>query len=387
MAERVAFLPETPEELTPEWLSEVLGGEVTDLSYSALGDGIGFMGDVLLLNLISKDAAIPSQIVAKLPKKANRVMGELLGVYEREIMFFREVGEQVPLRIPITYYSEFDRDAGSEKQGEILEQIDKMPLFLNKVISVLGNFIAARKKRRYMLLIEYLDGYQPGDQLAGLGVDGCQQVLREIAQLHSKFWETNEIKGYFWLVDMAVDARIRHGMFNQHSADYKFKMPERVTPLIEWLEEHGARFLKEYPTLTPTTLLHCDLRLDNVLFSDSGCAFIDWQLTRAGPAAFDVAYFVTSALDVQATDEEVMQLLHVYHEALRQDGYTFDTFFDDYCRGLMQVLSNLSSVDDVDLGDGRGSKMMQAWLDRLAARLSMVDTERLLRNPDLMAQK
>ena len=47
MSDRVAYLPETPEELTPQWLGEVLGGEVTQVSSKALGDGIGFMGDVL----------------------------------------------------------------------------------------------------------------------------------------------------------------------------------------------------------------------------------------------------------------------------------------------------------------------------------------------------
>ncbi len=88
MASRQIFLPETPEAVSREWLSDVLGGEIIAVSQTPLGDGQGFMGDILLLDIVSEDPAIPSRVVAKLPKKANRVMGELLGVYEREIMFF-----------------------------------------------------------------------------------------------------------------------------------------------------------------------------------------------------------------------------------------------------------------------------------------------------------
>ena len=46
----------------------------------------------------------------------------------------------------------------------------------------------------------------------------------------------------------------------------------------------------------------------------------------------------------------------------------------------MGVLSNLSSVDDVELGEGRGAQMMQAWFNRLAARCQSVDLHRLLQD-------
>ena len=378
MAERVEYLPETPEELTAEWLSQVLGGEVTQVNQTVLGDGIGFMGDVLLLQIDSPDPNVPAKVVAKLPKKANRVMGELLGVYEREIMFFREVGGRVPLRIPKTYYSEFDRDAGSEKQGEILAQVDKLPLFLNKAISVVGNFIAAQKKRRYMLLIEYMDDFQPGDQLAGLDAADCSLVLREVAALHAHFWNSDAIDGYFWLLDVDVDARIRHGMFAQHVDVFEQSIGHTVKPHLDWLRENGVHLLHNFAAHAPKTLLHHDLRLDNVLFSGEHCAFIDWQLVRAGPAAFDVAYFITSALHEDASDADVDRLLQDYHQALNVAEYSFAQLKDDYHRGLMLVLSNLSSVDDVELGDGRGAQMMQAWFRRLAARCQSVDLNCLL---------
>ena len=145
MADKRAFLPETPEQITTDWLSTVLGSEVRDVDIRALGDGQGFMGDVLLLTLDGPSPELPSCLVAKMPKKSNRTMGEMLGVYEREVMFFRDFGSDLPIRVPRLYFSEFDRDKGSEKQGEVLRSLSRVPLFLAHLVGVIGGFIAASK--------------------------------------------------------------------------------------------------------------------------------------------------------------------------------------------------------------------------------------------------
>ncbi len=370
-------LPETPEELTADWLSQALAGPVTGVRQETLGDGIGFMGDVLHLHLDSEAAEVPDSVVVKLPKKANRVMGELLGVYEREIMFFREFGSDVPLRIPKLYFSEFDRDRGSENQAEILRKIDRLPLFFSKAISALGTWVAGAKKRRYLLMIEFLKDMQPGDQLAGLEAAGCAQVLREVAALHSAYWNNPAVRNHFWLLELDIDARLRHGMFTQNVDSFVDFAPADMSTPLAWLKPRGEQLMRSFVAGAPQTLLHCDLRLDNVVFDSEHCAFIDWQLVRTGPAAYDVAYFLTSALSAEAGREQVLGILRQYHAALAQPDYPFDRLWLDYQRALLLVLSNLSSVQQVQLGDGRGSDMMQAWLRRLAARLQDVELEKL----------
>ncbi|MEM9624224.1 MAG: phosphotransferase [Pseudomonadota bacterium] len=375
MATEQRYLPETPEELTPGWLSEALQTRVTDIRQEVLGDGVGFMGDVLRLHLQGDSAALPASVVVKLPKKANRVMGEMLGVYEREIMFFREFGSQVPLRIPKVYFSDFDRDKGSENQAEILRKIDGLPLFLNGVINRLGRLVAGSKKRRYMLIIEFLQDMQPGDQLQGLDAAGCSQVLSEVAAMHSAYWDSPSIDNHFWLLDMDVDARLRHGIFTQHVDSFAATVPGDVADKLAWLKQHGLQLTRQFFAGAPKTLLHYDLRLDNVVFDGPHCAFIDWQLVRAGPAAYDVAYFMASALPEHASREDVEQILHVYHQALGRADYSFDMLWLDYQRALLLVLSTLSSVEQVDIGEGRGKDMMEAWMRRLAARVADVDLQ------------
>lgn len=377
MAAKRPYLPETPEELTASWLSSALGGEIRAVVQTPLGDGQGFMGDILRLDLEAEDTAIPRALVAKLPKKANRVMGELLGLYEREIMFFREFGERVPIHVPRLYYSEFDRDKGSEKQEEILRAVDRLPRVFSKVISGLGTAIAAAKKRRYLLLIEYFGDMRPGDQLAGLSVPECRQVLGAIAPLHRRYWQSPELDNHFWLLAMDVDARIRHGMFLQHAEQYETVLDSELAPQLRWLREHGEGLVRQLVQQAPVTLLHCDLRLDNVVFDGEDCAFIDFQLVRRGPAAYDVAYFLSSALREDATASEEQALLEHYHRALAVPDYAFETFQRDYERAVLTVLAGLASASDIDFANDRGARMMAAWLRRLQRRAVSIDPTRL----------
>ena len=382
MTESRAYVPEHPQQITPEWLGEVLDRPVLRVAQRDLGEGVGFMGDILHLDVEVGGDATPHeslQMVAKLPKKENRVMGEMLGVYEREIMFFDTFGAELPIRAPRKIYSFFDRDSGSEKQAEILALLDRLPRFMSGLITAVGRKVAGAKDRRYMLIIEYLNGFAPGDQLAGLDLKRAQQVLKAIAPLHRHFWGGDRLSGHFWLLPYDLDARMRHGIYLSSVSRYQKLLGDEVAPQLRWLEKHGVELVRAFCRDAPHTMMHCDLRLDNVLFGAEECAFIDFQLVRRGPAAYDVAYFVTSAVreDVSAVDR--LGLLRAYHEALNTD-YPFADLKRDYDRALMIVLAGLSSADDVETGNERGSAMMSAWRRRLVAAVRDIDPDTLLRS-------
>ena len=72
-------LPELPEELTAEWLSAALGWPIEAVERQILGKGQGFLGDIVRLHLRSDSRDTPASVIAKLPKKANRATGEMLG--------------------------------------------------------------------------------------------------------------------------------------------------------------------------------------------------------------------------------------------------------------------------------------------------------------------
>lgn len=371
-------VPEHPEALTAEWLSTALGAPIRGVRREILGEGQGFLGDIVRLHLDSDDERLPASMVAKLPKLANRPVGELMGVYEREALFFRDFAPRVPARHPKIYFSHHDPDSGSEKQKEILAFCDRMPRLTHRMLMALGKYAAGRTHRRYLLLMEDLGTFEPGDQLAGASVERCARVLEQFAATHRAFWESPSLDDSFWLIPLGIDARMRAGIFRRSGPALRSVAPDGMQPYIDKLLELGGDLVKRLEADAPRTLIHCDLRLDNVCFDGERCAFLDWQLVRSGPAAYDVAYFIGGALPPETTEAEELRLLHRYHDALAVADYPFDRFHRDYQRGLLATLPSLAPTTDFNIDEGRGQAMMQRWRERLLARLSHVDLDRVV---------
>ncbi len=373
-----ADVPETPEALTTEWLGQALGWKVNGAERELLGQGQGFLGDIVRLRLDGADPATPASVIAKLPKKANRPMGEMLGVYEREVLFFQAYGADFPVRIPRIYFSHYDPDAGSARQKEILRAVDRLPRLLSPMVGYLGMRVAAAKKRRYLVVMEDLEAYRPGDQLAGADTEACARVLEQFAPAHRRFWAHPALDEQFWLLPMDIDARMREGILQRNVPAFLDEVGPGLRPYVAWLGDHYAQLARVLTREVPATLMHNDLRLDNVCFNGTDCAYLDWQLVRAGPAAYDVAYFLGSALHEAADAAAVEHILRRYHTALNVTGYEFEHLRRDYQRGLVLALAAVAPSADVTIDPGRGQAMMSRWRDRLARRLAGVELKELI---------
>jgi hypothetical protein len=394
-----AFIPERLEELTPEWLTSVLrergfisGANVASAEQTILGDGEGFLGIIVRLSLRydRDEAGAPASVIAKLPLPANRAMGEMLGAYERENLFYEELAGDLPLRTPRLYYSALDRDRGSEKQAEILAFVDRLPVSWSRRTLGIARWIAGRKQRRYVLLMEDLSGVRAGDQIQGATGDDCGQLLSAVAAAHAKYWGGSALDGHFWLLPMGIDLRMRFGMYRVHRERFTARfggiIDDEIAAQLAWLDVHGLDVTRRLFNESPQTLLHCDLRLDNVFYDDrdetpDSVIVYDWQLVRRGPAAYDVAYFLGGALEPDGDPAAEQRLLARYHEDLVKAGiadYDLAAFTDDYRRGLLACLLMLSTTDDVDMGDDRGVELMNVWISRLFGRLRGIDPQSLL---------
>lgn len=97
----------TPEELTSDWLSRVLGGPVESVAASPIGDG--HLSTTLRLSLTSEDPSIPASIVAKVPAEddRSRLLAASVRCYEREVKLFRELAPTVDIRMPHCYHGEW----------------------------------------------------------------------------------------------------------------------------------------------------------------------------------------------------------------------------------------------------------------------------------------
>jgi hypothetical protein len=395
-------IPDTPGELTCDWLNSALreGGvlreaHVTAVKHEVLGEGEGFMGTVvrLHLDLDRPEPDAPSKLIAKIPTdiQENRAIGELLGAYEREILFYSDLAARLPLRTPRVYFSAMDGSRTSKNEAAMAAMMDRWPMWLIRWMMVLVTWIARHRGRRYVLLVEDLAPGDAGDQVAGCSPADARDVLAAIAKVHAQFWNSPFLDSSYWLRRQDLNPRTMHSMFLRNLPSFSERFlssaPESFGSSLDWLERRAVELLRALYASTPETLLHCDLRLDNIMFPPAdrpgpdSIGFFDWQLTGRGPGTYDVAYFLSGALGADLPAEVELDLVRGYHEDLVAHGvrdYAFDDCLRDYRRALLAVLHRISSTDTMELGEGRGSDLIEAWLTRTLARLRDVDLDSLL---------
>ena len=228
-----------------------------------------------------------------------------------------------------------------------------------------------------------------GRDLEGCGVEQAYAVLRTVAGLHAAFWQSPRLDELWWA--WPVNAKPQRSQKRYRESRPAFdrlfrnRLPEHVFTLLDWLDEHGIELHRRVGDL-PRTLLHVDLRLDNLFFSDTTgdaeVTLIDWQTPGLGPAAFDVARFMGGSLRDDVSLEDERRLLKGYHDCLAASGvpdYPFEALQHHYdlCMvlGLRTMVSNVSIVD---WGQESGVQRRDLALRRRAVRLSRVSPANLL---------
>jgi hypothetical protein len=392
-----AHIPDSLTSLTPEWITAQLrssgvlgGGRVTGFRARILGHGEGFMGQVARLHLELEGATAPRSVIAKLPTPVpdNRLAGELLGLYEREILFYRELAAHVPMRTPLLLGSEMDPNPAGEGGPALIEFVDRLPLWLRRLLMVFFRWIASRSTRRYVLLLEDMESARVGDQVSGLPPSECARVLRALARTQAALWESPLIEGHFWISRPDIGARLAQQQFHasRPAFDERFgsRLPQWCVGTLDWIGENGVELLRALHGEAPPTLIHGDFRLDNLLFDAQGAdapIALDWQAISRGPGVFDVAYFLSGALDAGASGEEERELVRGYHEALVAGGvkgYDLATCLRDYERSMLLMLHRLVAIDTMDLGNERGVDLIDLWVDRIVRRVRDVDLDAAL---------
>jgi hypothetical protein len=394
-------IPTRIDELTADWLTESLrssgvleAARVTQVKAEALGEGEGFMGEIFRLHLVldPPEPDAPATLIAKIPTNipGNRAVGELVGAYEREILFYREYADALPLRTPRVYFADMEAGTSSERDAQGAAIIDKWPIWLIQKLMIFVTWLARRRTRRYVLLIEDFGSAGAGNQVAGCSSQVAQDVLESIAKVHAQYWGEPKLADAHWLRRSDLNPRTMHALFLKHgpsfARNFRERAPVGMDAGIAWLDVNAVELLRALYTSSSDTLLHCDLRLDNVILpmgdrADEPIVFFDWQLAGRGPGAYDVAYFLSGSLAADTPKGADLDLVRSYHAALVANGvsdYALDDCVRDYHRGLLAVLHRISSTDTMDVGSDRGHDLFAIWLERTLARLEGVDFDALI---------
>ena len=304
-------VPFSLKDITVDWFTMALreSGLIDDekilsLTYKVIGEEAGFNGEVAIFKLEYSDqrSRAPKSIVLKIPTALkNRTLGQTMGLYEKEIRFYRDLESTINIRTPCHYYSSLDVADDPDVVLERLTGLNKLPMWLIALLSIIASWVISFTPRRYALLIEDLSGYRLGDQAVGCSEEDTKNVLTAMAKLHGQFWRSEKLEGMNWIAPIAATSKIIQMMFLQAVGKFKSvnkdRLLERQVQLVKWLNANGEA-LTEKLGEEAATLLHGDFRLDNICFDDAKGEILlfDWQTMSKGPGGMDLAYFLSAAL-------------------------------------------------------------------------------------------
>jgi hypothetical protein len=337
----------TVEELTPEWLTAALGcGTVA--SFRAEQIGTGQMSDSHRVDLtyVSDSQAGPASVVLKTASsdETSRATGVNLGVYDREVRFYRELAPRIGGPLADCHVAAIDSNEGW-----------------------------------FTLLLEDVAPAVQGDQIEGCGLEQALLAIDELARLHASVFSDPQLGATPWLNQ---ESPLNQSVMEQLLPVFFERYGDRVTP------EHRAvceRFVASLDgwladRRPPAGLVHGDYRLDNLLFgaADAPRRFVavDWQTVGWGPVMTDAAYFIGGSLLTEDRRTHEEQLLRRYHHALRGHGvrdFSWEQCWAGYRRecflGLLMVLAPAVIVQRTE----RGDRMFLAQLDRYAQQVLDLD--------------
>ena len=322
-------IPRSPADITPAWLTAALRdsgaveyGAVETVTVTPIGEGQGLGGGIYRVAVTygHRENAGPTTMVAKLAPEDDekrRIMNGL-GLFEREHRFYREIPISSGVRMPHCHYSGFDPASGC-----------------------------------FVLLLEDLGHLRGVDQADECSLEDAQTAIRALVEMHSKWWNSNELDRLPWLIDPGDRQIVAHlqERYSRNIEPFVEIAGEYLPPGVEAVVRGtGPNFASAMVGTGhgPVTLNHGDYRLGNLFFDDAdGSAgpvvAFDWPSVCRRRAPGDLSYFLGGCFRTAKRRQHERQLLSEYHEGLVDhgiSGYSYDEFLTDFRVGLFRSLTN-----------------------------------------------
>ncbi len=142
-----------------------------------------------------------------------------------------------------------------------------------------------------------LEAVPPGRPVTAWSASDERLVLADLARLHAAFWCSAQLDTFPWLqrleddVQAQLDKAVRGLALLRQIGGWPGVLSLDTLNVMEALLADRERLLAPLAHLPPT-LLHCDAWQPNWAISDDRRVLLDWQSVAAGPALWDVVYFL-----------------------------------------------------------------------------------------------
>lgn len=340
-------VPRETSDITLAWLNDVLepefGSKIVAFESEIIGGGAGVLGELARVTLsYASETDAPRSLVAKFAspvEEARQIAGDL-GLYEMETRFYSVLADKIDIRMPECYYNDYDPNTF-----------------------------------RFTMLLSDVAG-EVVDQVAGCSPARAETTVREIAKLHAFGHQTNWRRDAPWIRQLN-DPDWLPTIIDSLTANIPASVQKMRDSCPAWLID----LLPDFPRVAedcahrlcsfPKTLIHGDLRADNLIFDNQeAMTLLDWQLVFDAPGAYDIAYFLSQSLTIEDRRSHGARLIECYQQELEAlevgfDRKTFDEVFQLatlYC--LAYPLTGGAVIDE---NFDRSLQLITAMLERSCA--------------------
>ena len=272
------------------WLADQLGVAVRGFEEEVIGAGRGFISTTWRLVLDTDPPGLaPGSVVLK-SETSNpqfRAIGRQERAFEREVSFYRDLAPRIDAHLPTIYACGNGEDDN-------------------------------------WLLMEDLSALRAGDQVRGLSQREARAALERIAAVHAAYWMDPQLQAQPWLPSHTFWFQ---GEFDDllegFEAEYGLRIGERTMALVRQVVDRNDA-IDQALEQRPWTLVHGDLRADNLLFGEPGdrdeALILDWQTVNRSLGAIDLAFLVGGSEPPVERSGHLFELLEFWHGALVVQG-------------------------------------------------------------------
>lgn len=347
--------PRTVDELTSEWLTQVLReseaierSRVVSYASKIVGAETGQSGVLYRLDLVFdvQENRAPLSIIAKYSASEPAKRAHVKRGNSVETSFYKNISKDFGIDVPHMYFGAMDEDTAE-----------------------------------CVLLLEDLGHLRAVDQDDDCSTEDALALLDGISRVHANHWSGtpgfDQISNYLpnpgtgtmtrEMVEKNLDPFIE--MVGDSLPDGIERLARKLAPKISRVVEMAYE--------PPITLIHGDLKLINMFFDDSvaespRAVVYDWQAVRTAKAALDVGYFVSSNFSTTARRRIEQQLFQSYHLSLVDLGvknYSLDELMYDVrltlLPRLVQRINTTVIMGESMLATEQGNANIRALVESL----------------------
>lgn len=282
-------LPQSPEEMTPEWLTAAVADRFPDArarATSVIDAHSGTTGRACL-RVDWEGAETPAEtLFLKLPPtdETSRQMVLATGMGRREARFYAHVADHVPVRVPRPLFADSSEDGA-----------------------------------QYLMVLEDLEA--AGCTFPNVGdsnlLEHARSVMRSLARLHAAFRETTGPHAELEFVEGPMKSEWGVILIRSALEQFEDDMPSEFRELGHLYLDANEQFQALLEDGTKT-LLHGDTHLGNLFTDGDETGYLDWACTCRSVGMRDVAYFCCASLPTQLRLDHESELLAIYRASMEE---------------------------------------------------------------------